>query len=258
MLTPENLASLIANDSTFDYHNLTQDYSLSNLSTIQHHYDELHCATLTDDHLISNFFRFRLALNRPDPTLDYQPNTLREHNGLIEFTEAVLRQYEHEAFLINFSPALILIPLDENTPNRFLYSSTNFLCLENSILVHSEETLGNFLEVLKNFDLREYLADNERALSDKYNGAILLTVSLVFYITRQPNLYYGFSEKHQQQQTQKQEQEQQQHQQQQHQQQQQQQQPQNPVRSKICQCVIIVIKTTDYIVANGKTLIDSL
>ena len=59
------------------------------------------------------------------------------------------------------------------------------------MLIHDQQSLINFITTIKNFDLQLYLSDNERSLTAKYEGASLLCISLVFYVTRQPNIIYG-------------------------------------------------------------------
>ena len=135
-MNQQNLADLIRDDSIFNFHNVSNDYSQQNVNIISTYWDEIFTTSLTDDALISNFFRFRLALNRPSPELDYYPNTLRQHYTLIQFVTSILRHfYNHQTLLINFSPALILNSHDDADPTRrtFLYASTNFLCLRATV-----------------------------------------------------------------------------------------------------------------------------
>ena len=145
MTTPE---LMIRNDSIFDQYTLATDYSQRNLNIATEHFDEIHTAAVTDNTLISNFLRFRLAQNRPSAELDYVPTILHEHFRLIWFVRNILNQhYNNQSFLINFSPAIILNSHDNEQNTKFLYASTNFLCLENSVLVHNDQTLNQFIFV---------------------------------------------------------------------------------------------------------------
>ena len=193
-MTPAELAALVQSDSTLNNAVLQQDYSAQNIPTISEHWDEIFSTYLIDDNLISNYWRYRLSLNRPVNTLDYHPTVINQHPSLIDFVESIINTfYHHDAFIINFSPALIVTPNDTNNEIRFIYSSSNYLCLETSSLVHDAQTLRQFLTTLTTFNLTQYLENSERQLSEKYQGANLYCISLIFHITRQPNLFFGYN-----------------------------------------------------------------
>ena len=187
------LTAVVAYDSYFDAQRIQSDYSPALIPTVTQHYDEIHTTYICDELLTSNFVRFRFALNRPIATLDYAPIIIGHHNWLMNFLEALFTIYFINAsFFVNFSPALILSAIDGNSPiNNFLYSSTNFLCLPDSILVHSAQTLRQALQAIRQFNLSQYLENSERELSRKYEGCNITPVSIVFHLTRMPDILFG-------------------------------------------------------------------
>ena len=189
-MTPEQLTSLVRDDSTLNHNTIATDYSLENRETITTHYDEISTTFIVDANLIANFWRYRLALNRPGNSVDYEPEILNQHPGLIDFVSSILQHYyNNDSILINFSPALLVT--DSSSQTRFLYASSNFFCLENSILIHNQHALAYFKEQLAQFSLRQYLDEHQRSISEKYDGASILGVSLVFNVTRQPFVIFG-------------------------------------------------------------------
>ena len=191
MLSNEELNQILIREARLDETLLGQDYSAQILPNVIKNFDEINSILITEDNLIANVWRYRFALQRPVATqLDYWPSVLGNHRELIKFVESVIsNHYNHDSFLINFSPSLLVTDVQEKT--RFIYASLNYLCLPSSILIHDDNSRLKFIKKLKNYNYKEYLEENERSISEKYEGASILSIALTFHITRERNILYG-------------------------------------------------------------------
>ena len=125
MWTEAELAELVQSD-TFVVNNedeLLLDYSPELHDTIMLHGDEISCDFNTNDALISNFARFRVArMRRERSEKNWMPDVLRHHFGLMSFVLTILSlYYENSAFIINFSPVLIIKTAEDARVSLFFH-----------------------------------------------------------------------------------------------------------------------------------------
>ena len=190
-MIPQSVLDAVQHDYSLSNEELNIDYSESIRDTVFRHFDESNSSFIIDDNLSANYLRYRLALDRPIDTLDYEPTVFRDHPGLINFVNSlILNEYNSTVFHVNFSPSLVVADNDSNT--RYLYASRNYLCLDSSILVHNKSSLQKFLNTFKNFNLSDYLTSAQSKLTDKYDGAKVTTIAITVHITREPSLVYGY------------------------------------------------------------------
>ena len=187
MLSNEELNQILIREARLDETLLGQDYSAQILPNVIKNFDEINSILITEDNLIANVWRYRFALQRPVATqLDYWPSVLGNHRELIKFVEAVIsNHYNHDSFLINFSPSLLVTDVQEKT--RFIYASLNYLCLPSSILIHDDNSR---LKFIKKVNLNK--TKKERTFRMAFFAMLfrrIFTITTKFTILNTTNIY---------------------------------------------------------------------
>ena len=139
-------------------------------------------------------YRFKQGLrNRP---IDYWPSVHSECKDFITFINSILQTvFRFKTVAVNFSPTFC-IKTDSDQTLQFLYSSYhNFQCLPTAHTIHSDDTKNTFMNRLKNFNLREYIEQSLRVISDKYDCTLVIIYSMTVYFTEIRNLLYGYGHK---------------------------------------------------------------
>ena len=141
---------------------------------------------------------FRLASNRPlseQATLNFWPATLDLSPFLFDYLRGIFQHYfirQRKAWRINFSCSMAIISLTKNTQNFVWASRSNHQALGASFLIHNNETLTHFLDViLKQYSLLAAMEQSIRELEANYEDGLCYPASIVFHITNESGRIFG-------------------------------------------------------------------
>lgn len=171
--------------------NLHEQYSVEKINAIQNEWTDVNTSLNLDEHIQTNFIRFRLAQGHNVP--DYIPGPfLGDYYNFMRFTRTCFNTYLNNATLaVNISPVLLLFNA-ETQEYHVLYASHNFHFFPNARQIHNANTKALFFADLAMFNLQEQLLAAHQSLSSKYENCEITILSLFLSITRLPNLAYGY------------------------------------------------------------------
>ena len=93
-------------------------------------------------------------------------------------------------FYLNVSPVIMVWNANTNV-YTLCYASQNYFWFSPAFVCHSDASLSSFYMNFASTDLNEKMAEARLALSSKYEGSDQMLISLLFSVTRAPNVIWG-------------------------------------------------------------------
>ena len=170
----QDVHELIAQDEHCD--GQLEQYSPEFRQTVESNWREICNSILLLPNLVCQEFRFRFACDQTLNSINFWPPKLADSATLMTYCRRIIDHYfkaRRLSIYINFSISFIVV--EEDGSSHFVYASrSNFACLPNSILLHSETSYEHFTSsILPSFDLMKYITDVCDALDQRYDGIFL-------------------------------------------------------------------------------------